>query len=229
MTKKGQKIIIIVIVVLVAIIGFLVIARLITGEDTWICSNGEWVKHGQPSAAKPTSGCGNVNTNLSNSNSDANTNSSENTNSTAGSFDACVLAGNPVQESYPRRCAMNGQTYTEDIGNELEKADLITITSPRPNAIVTSPMSVSGQAKGTWFFEGVFPVKLTDENNNVLAETQAQASGDWMTENFVEYTATLTYTTPLSGKLYMILSKANPSGLAANADELKIPLKLSSD
>lgn len=27
------------------------------GEDTWICVNGEWVKHGAPSAPKPTGEC----------------------------------------------------------------------------------------------------------------------------------------------------------------------------
>ena len=28
------------------------------------------------------------------------------------SFDSCVAAGNPVQESYPEQCAANGQTFT---------------------------------------------------------------------------------------------------------------------
>jgi len=28
------------------------------GEDNWICQNGEWIKHGHPSAAKPTESCG---------------------------------------------------------------------------------------------------------------------------------------------------------------------------
>jgi hypothetical protein len=34
-------------------------ARFILGgpEDSWICSNGAWVKHGNPSASMPTSGC----------------------------------------------------------------------------------------------------------------------------------------------------------------------------
>lgn len=33
-------------------------ARFLTGEDNWICQNGEWVKHGVPSAPKPTKPCG---------------------------------------------------------------------------------------------------------------------------------------------------------------------------
>lgn len=43
--------IIIIIVVVVAIL-------LIRGEeDTWLCDNGQWVKHGYPSAPMPTEPC----------------------------------------------------------------------------------------------------------------------------------------------------------------------------
>ena len=31
--------------------------RLISGEDDWICDNGQWIKHGQPSAPQPTETC----------------------------------------------------------------------------------------------------------------------------------------------------------------------------
>jgi len=31
--------------------------RFWSGEDTWICQNGEWVKHGQPSAPRPETPC----------------------------------------------------------------------------------------------------------------------------------------------------------------------------
>ncbi|MCL5433186.1 MAG: hypothetical protein M1524_03700 [Patescibacteria group bacterium] len=36
------------------------VARLLFGgnEDTWICSNGEWVKHGNPKSSMPQTGCG---------------------------------------------------------------------------------------------------------------------------------------------------------------------------
>ncbi len=27
-------------------------------EDTWICEDDQWIKHGQPQAPKPASGCG---------------------------------------------------------------------------------------------------------------------------------------------------------------------------
>lgn len=31
------------------------------------------------------------------------------------SFEECAAAGNPVMESYPRRCNANGETFTEVI------------------------------------------------------------------------------------------------------------------
>jgi len=35
----------------------LAILRFPTPEDTWLCSNGEWTRHGNPSAAMPTTVC----------------------------------------------------------------------------------------------------------------------------------------------------------------------------
>lgn len=52
MTKKF----IIAIIIILAIIAIVVILR--SPEDSWICQNGQWVKHGNPSSPMPTSGCG---------------------------------------------------------------------------------------------------------------------------------------------------------------------------
>lgn len=46
-----------IILALVFIVG---VIRLVSGEDNWICQNGEWVKHGMPSAPQPTGTCGEV-------------------------------------------------------------------------------------------------------------------------------------------------------------------------
>lgn len=32
--------------------------RFFSGEDNWICKNGQWVKHGNPNIEKPTASCG---------------------------------------------------------------------------------------------------------------------------------------------------------------------------
>ncbi|MDP2864227.1 MAG: GerMN domain-containing protein [bacterium] len=141
-------------------------------------------------------------------------------------FEECVSAGYPVLESYPRQCKTpEGKTFTEDIGNELEKSDLIKTNTPRPNQAIQSPIVIEGEARGLWFFEASFPVKLLDGNGNLIATTIAQAQGDWVTEDFVPFEAELHFELPVTEKGTLILEKDNPSGLPENADELRIPVK----
>lgn len=48
-------------VLLALAVGWLFLRFVIGGsEDDWICRDGEWVKHGYPSAPRPLSGCGEV-------------------------------------------------------------------------------------------------------------------------------------------------------------------------
>lgn len=142
------------------------------------------------------------------------------------SFDSCAKAGYPVLESFPRQCKTpDGRTFVEDIGNALEKQNLIKLDSPRPNDIVKSPLVLRGEARGTWYFEASFPVTLMDGKGKVLARTPAQAEGEWMTENFVPFNAGLKFDTPETDTGFLILEKDNPSGLPENADELKVPVK----
>ncbi len=139
-------------------------------------------------------------------------------------FEDCVAAGYPVMESYPRQCRTpNGRTYIENIGN-VDKSDLIQVESPRPNAEVVSPMVIKGKARGTWFFEASFPVKLVDANGKVLAQMPAQAIGEWMTPEFVPFNFSLAFATPTAEMGTLILMKDNPSGLPEHDDELRIPV-----
>ena len=50
-----MKKIIAAVILLVLTVGFILFLR--GNEDTWICSNGNWVKHGNPSMQKPTKLC----------------------------------------------------------------------------------------------------------------------------------------------------------------------------
>lgn len=144
-------------------------------------------------------------------------------------FEECVKAGNPILESYPRQCRHGGKKYTENIGNELSKADLIRIDSPRPNQIISSPVIIKGQARGNWFFEASFPVVLTNWDGLIIAQGIATAQSDWMTADFVPFVATLTFTVDkntYNNKGTLILRKDNPSGLPEHDDTLEIPVVL---
>jgi len=160
------------------------------------------------------------------------TTTTTNTNSGGGtgggpaiSFADCITAGGTVMESYPRKCTTTeGETFIEDVGNEIEKADLIRITNPRPNDSITSPTTITGQARGTWFFEGEFPIFIHDVQNQLICQASATAQGDWMTEEFVAYEATLEFTEPAYGPGTLYLNKHNVSDNADLDDALIIPV-----
>lgn len=108
---------------------------------------------------------------------------------------------------------------------EVVKERELVVESPDKREEVSSPLTVEGRAKGTWYFEASFPVELRDKNGNLLAETPAQAQGDWMTENFVDFKAELEFSVPSSEEGIVVLKKANPSGLPENDDEVIVPIK----
>jgi len=140
-------------------------------------------------------------------------------------FNSCAAAGRPIMESYPRQCRYGSQTFTENIGNALEKTNLIQATNPAPNQQITSPLTITGQAVGGWYFEASFPVELFDVSNNMLASGVAQAQSNWMTTNFVPFAATLNFAAqPANSAGTLVLSKDNPSGLPQNDDSLTVPV-----
>lgn len=110
------------------------------------------------------------------------------------------------------------------------QSDVIVLDTPRPETIVTSPLHISGRARGNWFFEASFPVSLTDWDGRIIAQGVAEAKGDWMTEDFVPFEATVSFKTPVSGKGIpdtgsLILKKDNPSGLPEYDDALEITVR----
>lgn len=99
------------------------------------------------------------------------------------------------------------------IEERVEASDLIKVDQPLPNATITSPFTVKGKARGTWFFEGSFPVKLYDDSGNILAIGIATAQGKWMTEDFVPFKVTLEFDKVPEGEQgKLVFIKANPTG-----------------
>ncbi len=110
------------------------------------------------------------------------------------------------------------------------KDDLIVIDSPELNSAVTSPIQITGQARGTYFYEGSFPILVTDANGQIIGDGIATAQGDWATESFVPFTATVLYLPPqgtIGKNGNIILRNSNPSGLPENSIQRVIPVVLS--
>lgn len=167
-----KKIIPLIIVILATATLIIIGIRFLSGEDTWLCQNGQWVKHGMPRAPMPTEGCG---------------------------------------------VPINTNTTLPTNGN-------IIVYSPQMGQAVKSPITLEGQAKGFWYFEASFPVKLFDENGKEVGATTVQAQGDWMTENFVPFKGELSYNSIATTTGMLVFERDNPSGLPQNIEEYRVPV-----
>lgn len=112
------------------------------------------------------------------------------------------------------------------------KADLITVDTPIPSGIVQSPVTIVGEARGNWFFEASFPITVVNWDGLIVGEGYATAGTDWMTEDFVPFTASVEFENPYNDddpdfmkNGTLILRKDNPSGLPENDDALELPIR----
>ncbi len=106
---------------------------------------------------------------------------------------------------------------------------MVVLESPMPNQRIASPLIVTGRARGNWFFEASFPVKLLDAQGVALGTTIAQAQEEWMTTEFVPFRAELTFTAPSATDALLILEKDNPSGMPEHADAVRLPVRVGPD
>ncbi len=170
MSKKDLLILGVVILIAVAVAVLLLLRG---DEDTWLCVSGQWVKHGNPSAPMPTTGC-----------------------------------GAPAPSPTP----------------SIQAQDEIQVSSPVPNSVVKSPLEISGQARGNWFFEASAPVKLLDEHGNQLAGGIIMAINDWMTTNFVPFKGELMFSITATSSGVLVFNNDNPSDLPQNSKEFRVPV-----
>jgi hypothetical protein len=146
-----------------------------------------------------------------------------------GGFAACVKAGNPVLESYPRQCRNDdGQLVTEKVTGtafESERGVSVFLSSPSADSVIPNPLQVKGKVPGSWTFEANFGVELLDARHTSIATSYGTVEGNWMTEKDVVFTALVPFEPPASKTGFLVLHKANPSDLEGKADSVEIPIR----
>jgi len=106
-----------------------------------------------------------------------------------------------------------------------ERGETIFLDGLSASGKISSPLTIHGRARGTWFFEASFPVMLVDWDGRIIAQAPAQAQGEWMTEDFVPFKATLEFNKPAyKNNGALILKKDNPSGLPEYDDAVEAPV-----
>jgi len=108
--------------------------------------------------------------------------------------------------------------------------DKLVIDSLTPNETISSPVSVSGRARGGWFFEGSFPVEVYDSANKLLGSDainfRPKSTDDtWMTTEFVDFQGEIKFTQPKTIDGYLLFKKDNPSDMRELDESFKLPVK----
>lgn len=121
-----------------------------------------------------------------------------------------------------------------------EKGVELIVASPTKDSVVTSPLTITGEAPGFWYFEASFPLVLVNWDGLVIAQGYATAQGEWMTQEMVPFTGVLEFTDvlPLTEEVEdlaqlqdfmkkgaLILQRGNPSGLPENEDAIEFSIR----
>lgn len=109
--------------------------------------------------------------------------------------------------------------YTSDRGVS------VSVEAPEKDAVVSSPLEVRGRVPGSWSFEADFPVEVLDADRRSLAEGFATVQGAWMTEEDVDFTGRVEFDPPPTASGFLVLHRANPSGLPDHDDAVEIPIR----
>ncbi|MFW6352133.1 MAG: Gmad2 immunoglobulin-like domain-containing protein [Bacteroidota bacterium] len=116
--------------------------------------------------------------------------------------------------------------FISEQDNNQKFAEEIRIEQPEKNAVITSPLLIKGEAKGSWFFEAEFPIHLI-KDGETISQAIAKAEGNWMTSDFVPFSANMEFSEIPSGEnAYLLLKNNNASGKPELDKSYKIPVKL---
>ncbi len=125
------------------------------------------------------------------------------------------------------KSSLVGTTNSEQVPDTREEAldGMIHLFDPTEDASIYTPLTIVGEARGAWFFEGSFPVRLYDAAGTLMAEGVATSSEGWMTEDFIPFEATLTFSAPTTETGTLVLVKDNPSGDPVSDMSLVVPVR----
>lgn len=142
----------------------------------------------------------------------------------------------PIRKTYSNACEADkagAEIIAEGSCPEIHRtgntADRVEIISPLAGSSVDSPIEIQTRLPGNWLFEASAPVVLTNRDGLIIAEGTITTPDDRMTTDLVVATGSISFELDpdsYSDQGYLILQKANPSGLPENDEAVEIPVLL---
>ena len=108
-----------------------------------------------------------------------------------------------------------------------EKGVKIKLDNIKEGDTVEVGFEVKGSVTGSWFTEGVFPVRIIEkETNSVIITNTARADGEWETEDYVPFSFVIDAEIEKEGPFILRFDKSNPSALSDNYDYASLTVNL---
>ena len=125
------------------------------------------------------------------------------------------------------------QRVTNICESDEEKADGYTVLESEKGEKVyiegveslTVGDTIKGKVMGTWLFEGEFPVRVLDEDMELIDSISANADY-WFTSDYVPFELTLDFDLVESKELILRFEKSNPSDMIENSDHVDWKVKV---
>lgn len=129
---------------------------------------------------------------------------------------ASLLGRKPPEANAPTLSTVSDSTSYKD---------LVRVSNLKAGDTIRNGFVLKGEARGTWFFEAVFSVKVVDKSGKVLGQAPATALSEWTTPDYVPFSSTLNFSAGKETEGFVVLEKDNPSGLPEKDDSFRIPVR----
>ncbi len=132
----------------------------------------------------------------------------------------CGLLGGGCSNTFPNQ---NASSTTVSENARYSNTDIYA-TNFRSGQSVFNLMTLNGEAKSTWFYEGIAKGEVRNEKEETVGAFTIKALRDPKTANFVEWAGQIQYNEPKTKTGYIILKNANTSGDVKKDKALWIPV-----
>ncbi|MEA1929347.1 MAG: GerMN domain-containing protein [Patescibacteria group bacterium] len=110
--------------------------------------------------------------------------------------------------------SLGGNDNFADQAISIDETTELVVSQPLADDVIESPLTVEGQALGSWFFEGQFALTLIDGEGEVLGETLVLASlgadNEMGPEAMVPFDTIMLFGETEAGTGHLIFEPANP-------------------
>lgn len=138
-------------------------------------------------------------------------------------IDTTPLSPNPTENPQPSKVATTTPEEVAQLTYRNASDNLIRVVSPQPGDAVPGTFTLTGEARGNWYFEASFPIEIVDANGARILQMPIQAQGEWMTTEFVPF-STEVVVPNYRGPATLILHKDNASGLPEHDASVSMPI-----